>query len=164
MRIESQVSDTGSVANKRGKSKHSSATVTLGDSRPVGSSLNQHYNGGATVAALPFHLSQVPPQQKKEIEDEEEAEGVARELKAVIYAVFGEADEDGNGDLDINECRHFCKKLLNSTYPEMVWDEERFKQGFYNIDVDKGGSIDIDELFEIILKNAERQSMIVGVQ
>ena len=36
----------------------------------------------------------------------------AEQLKAVIYAVFGEADEDGNGDLDINECRSFCRKLM----------------------------------------------------
>ena len=44
----------------------------------------------------------------------------------------------------------------------MVWDEERYKQGFYGIDVDKGGSIDFDELFKIIKTNALRQGMIYG--
>ena len=34
------------------------------------------------------------------------------QLRAVIYHVFAEADDDGNGDLDINECRAFCKKLM----------------------------------------------------
>ena len=51
----------------------------------------------------------------------------AEQLKAVIYAVFSEADDDGNGDLDINECRTFCRKLMHVTFPEMVWDEERYK-------------------------------------
>ena len=86
----------------------------------------------------------------------------AEQLKAVIYAVFSEADEDGNGDLDINECRIFCRKLMSQTYPDMPWDEERYKQGFYGIDVDKGGSIDFEEMFKIIHKNAMRQNMIVG--
>ena len=85
----------------------------------------------------------------------------AEQLKAVIYAVFNEADDDGNGDLDINECRSFCRKLMLQTYPEMIWDEERYKQGFYAIDVDKGGSIDFEEMFQIIQKNAIRQGMIV---
>ena len=49
------------------------------------------------------------------------------QLKAVIYAVFAEADDDGNGDLDINECRNFCKKLLARTYPDQEWDDERYK-------------------------------------
>ena len=86
----------------------------------------------------------------------------AEQLKAVIYAVFSEADEDGNGDLDINECRIFCRKLMSQTYPDLPWDEERYKQGFYGIDVDKGGSIDFEEMFKIIHKNAMRQNMIVG--
>ena len=49
------------------------------------------------------------------------------QLKAVIYAVFSEADKDGDGDLDINECRSFCKKLMERTYPKETWDEERYK-------------------------------------
>ena len=80
----------------------------------------------------------------------------AEQLKAVIYDVFKEADNDGNGDLDINEARQFMKKLMETTYPTQPWDEERFKQGFYAIDVDKGGSIDVKELFAIIHKNAMR--------
>ena len=86
------------------------------------------------------------------------------QLKAVIYAVFQEADVDGNGSLDIAECRAFCKKLQAWTYPDMVWDDEKYKQGFYAIDVDKGGTIDFDEMYEIIYKNAQRQGMIVGAQ
>ena len=83
-------------------------------------------------------------------------------LRAVIYAVFQEADTDNNGILDLEECRTFCKSLMQRTYPDMVWDDERFKQGFYAIDVDKGGAIDFDELFEIIKNNAQRQGMIIG--
>ena len=80
---------------------------------------------------------------------------VTREqLKAVVYSVFSEADEDGNGDLDLNECRTFLRKLLRRTYPEKEWDEEQYKEGFYGIDVDKGGSIDFDELFLHIYANA----------
>ena len=82
-------------------------------------------------------------------------------MKAVIFAVFNEADDDGNGDLDINECRTFCKKLMSQTYPDAEWDEERYKNGFYAIDVDKGGSIDFEELFNIIYANAYRQGMVV---
>ena len=77
--------------------------------------------------------------------------------------MFSEADEDGNGDLDLSECRDFCKKLMAKTYPNKPWDDERFKQGFYAIDVDKGGSIDFDELFKIIMTNAARQNMIIGM-
>ena len=40
------------------------------------------------------------------------------QLRAVIHNVFSEADDDGNGDLDINECRTFCKKLMTTTYPD----------------------------------------------
>ena len=94
------------------------------------------------------------PQQKPKVTGEQ--------LKAVIYAVFSEADDDGNGDLDINECRSFCKKLMGNTYPAEAWDEERYKQGFYSIDIDKGGSIDFEELYKIIYNNAKRQGMIVG--
>ena len=84
------------------------------------------------------------------------------QLRAVIFHVFSEADDDGNGDLDINECRNFCKTLMESTYPDMHWNEERYKQGFYSIDIDKGGTIDCEELYEIIYKNAKRQGMIVA--
>ncbi len=52
------------------------------------------------------------------------------QLKAVIYAVFSEADDDGNGDLDINECRSFCKKLIFNASPAAEWDEETFQQAF----------------------------------
>ena len=58
------------------------------------------------------------------------------QLRAVIFAVFSEADDDGNGELDMNECRDFIQRLLERTYPEREWDEERFKQGFYSIDKD----------------------------
>ena len=78
------------------------------------------------------------------------------QLKALVHSVFAEADEDGNGDLDLNECRNFLKKLMNRTYPEQEWDEEQFKNGFYGIDVNKGGSIDFEELFEHIYNNAFR--------
>ena len=78
------------------------------------------------------------------------------QLKALVHSVFAEADEDGNGDLDLNECRNFLKKLMHRTYPEQEWDEELFKNGFYGIDVNKGGSIDFDELFEHIYNNAFR--------
>ena len=69
------------------------------------------------------------------------------QLRAVIFHVFDDADDDGDGDLDINECRNFCKKLMDTTYPDMTWDEERYKQGFYSIDIDKGGTIDCEELY-----------------
>ena len=82
----------------------------------------------------------------------------------MIYAVFSEADEDGNGDLDINECRGFCQKLMGTTYPDKMWNEERYKTGFYAIDIDKGGSIDFEEMYKIIYNNAKRQGMIVGIQ
>ena len=84
----------------------------------------------------------------------------SEQLRAVIHAVFSEADEDGNGDLDINECRTFCQKLQGITYPAETWDEDKYKLGFYAIDVDKGGSIDFEELYEIIYNNAKRQGMI----
>ena len=45
---------------------------------------------------------------------------------------------------------------MKTTYPDMEWDEERYKNGFYAIDVDKGGSIDFEELFNIIYANAYR--------
>ena len=65
----------------------------------------------------------------------------------MIHAVFSEADEDGNGDLDMNECRGFCKKLMDGTYPGKMWNEEQYKSGFYAIDIDKGGSIDFEEMY-----------------
>lgn len=80
-------------------------------------------------------------------------------LNAVVMHVMKEADEDGNGNLDINECRSFLKKLLAETYPGKEWDEESYKRGFYAIDMDKGGDISIDELFAVIYKNAVRQGM-----
>ena len=82
----------------------------------------------------------------------------------MIYAVFSEADDDGNGELDINECRDFCKKLLATTYPGQEWDEEQYKQGFYSIDDNKGGTVDFEELYEIIYNNAKRQGMIVAAR
>lgn len=70
--------------------------------------------------------------------------------------MFAEADTNGNGDLDINEARIFCKRMLAKTYPNDNWDEEKYKNGFYSIDTDKGGSIDVEELYQIIYKNAKR--------
>ena len=78
------------------------------------------------------------------------------QLKSLVFEVFREADEDGNGDLELHECRNFLKKLMGRTYPEKEWDEETFKKGFYGIDVDIDGSIDFEELFGIIYKNAFR--------
>ena len=83
------------------------------------------------------------------------------QLKAVIYAVFSEADEDGNGDLDLFECRNFIRNLMIQIYPRKNWNEERFKQAFYSIDKDKGGSIDFEELYKIVERNADRQGMIM---
>ena len=71
-------------------------------------------------------------------------------LKAVIYHVFSEADDDANGDLDLKECRDFVKTLFHKTYPDAKWDEEKFKRGFYSIDKDKGGSIDFEEMYKKI--------------
>ena len=63
---------------------------------------------------------------------------VTREqLKALVHSVFAEADEDGNGDLDLSECRAFLKRLMHKTYPTAEWDEETFKNGFYAIDYNK---------------------------
>ena len=84
------------------------------------------------------------------------------QLKALIHGVFAEADEDGNGDLDIDECRVFLRKLMGRTYPDQDWDDEKFKAGFYGIDVNKGGSIDFEELFLHVYKNAFRQGMVTG--
>ena len=42
------------------------------------------------------------------------------------------------------------------TYPGQEWDEERYKQGFYSIDDNKGGTVDFEELYEIIYNNAKR--------
>ena len=84
------------------------------------------------------------------------------QLKALIHGVFAEADEDGNGDLDIDECRVFLKKLMARTYPEREWCDEQFKTGFYGIDINKGGSIDFEELFLHVYKNAFRQGMVTG--
>ena len=84
------------------------------------------------------------------------------QLRAVIFSVFGEADQDGDGDLDMNECRKFCKMLQKWTYPGEAWDEEKYKHGFYGIDVDKGGSIDFEEMYKKIYNNAKRQGMIIG--
>ena len=47
------------------------------------------------------------------------------------------------------------------TFPETEWDEEKYKNGFYAIDKDKGGSIDFEELFHIIYSNALRQGMVI---
>ena len=77
-------------------------------------------------------------------------------LKAVIYSVFNEADDDGNDELDMDECRSFIKSLLRVTYPDQQWDEERFKKGFYSIDKDKQGTIDFAEIYLKIKKNAGR--------
>ena len=82
-------------------------------------------------------------------------------LHMVVMHVMQEADNNGNGDLDINECRIFLKKLLAQTYPGKDWDEEAYKTGFYAIDTDKGGDISISELFDVIYKNAVRQGMMV---
>ena len=82
------------------------------------------------------------------------------QLRAVIFAVFSEADDDNSGELDMGECADFLKMLMHRTYPGMVWDNERFKQGFYAIDDDKNGFISFEELFEVIKQNAIRQGMI----
>ena len=53
---------------------------------------------------------------------------------------------------------------METTYPAKTWNEEQYKSGFYSIDIDKGGSIDFEEMYEIIYNNAKRQGMIVGSQ
>ena len=39
---------------------------------------------------------------------------------------------------------------MKDIYPEKEWDEERFKNGFYGIDVNRGGSVDFEEMFKVI--------------
>ena len=98
---------------------------------------------------------------KKENSTKRSKPKVSREtLHMVVMHVMQEADKDGNGYLDINECRNFLKKLLATTYPNKEWDEEAYKNGFHSIDIDKGGDISIAELFDCIYKNAVRQGMI----
>ena len=84
------------------------------------------------------------------------------QLKAIVFSVLDEADDDGNGDLDLNESRPFLQKLLKSTYPEMEWDEQKFRNAFHAIDDDNSGSISFKELFEVIYENSFRQGMVEG--
>ena len=51
---------------------------------------------------------------------------------------------------------------MKKTYPDVEWDEDKFKHGFYGIDVNKGGSISFEELFKHIYENAYRQGMVQG--
>ena len=51
---------------------------------------------------------------------------------------------------------------MAKTYPDQEWEEEKFKKGFYGIDVNKEGSIDFTEMFKVIYDNAFRQGMVVG--
>ena len=53
-------------------------------------------------------------------------------------------------------------KLMKKTYPEQEWNEEKFKKGFYSIDVNNSGFIDFEELFGKIYHNAFRQGMVQG--
>ena len=71
-------------------------------------------------------------------------------LKALIYEIFNEADDDQNAELDMDECRGFIKKLMRETYPRKSWEEERFRNAFFAIDKDKQGTIGFEEIFLFI--------------
>ena len=106
------------------------------------------------VSVSKFTGSRTRKSAKKKMPARPKPQVTKEQLKALIHGVFAEADEDGNGDLDIDECRVFLKKLMHRTYPDQDWDDEQFKTGFYGIDVNKGGSIDFEELFLHVYKNA----------
>ena len=108
------------------------------------------------------HSTTMAKKKKKKPKKRPKPQVTKEQLNAVVHSVFAEADEDGNGDLDLNECRAFLQKLMHRTYPEVVWDEEKFKRGYYNIDVDHDGQLDFREIFEIIYSNAFRQGMVIG--
>ena len=70
--------------------------------------------------------------------------------------MFGEADEDGGGLIDMEEARVFCESLLNQRYPSNNFDDDAFKKGFNTIDDDKSGHIEFKELVEVIAVNLKR--------
>ena len=48
-------------------------------------------------------------------------------------------DADGSGGVDIEEARKMCVKFMKKRYPDLNWDEEKFRKGFWSLDSDKGG-------------------------
>ena len=72
-----------------------------------------------------YSQSPVKPKKKKRKQKIiEKPKVTAEQLKASVQGVFSKADKDGNGDLDLEECRAFLQKLMKKTYPDKEWSEE----------------------------------------
>ena len=82
------------------------------------------------------------------------------QLTAICKIVFGEADEDGGGNIDMEEARGFCEVLMVQRYPRQDFDDDAFKTGFNRIDDDKSGHIEFKELVLVIAANLKRQGML----
>ena len=106
---------TSALSDIRRQSTHAPSTVQKKD----------QFDRSSTVRVVQSRYSLVKPKKKKrKPKSIDKPKVTAEQLKASVQGVFSKADKDGNGDLDLEECRAFLQKLMKKTYSEKEWSED----------------------------------------
>lgn len=74
-----------------------------------------------------------------------------RAVALAVNLIWLKYDEDKSGDLDYDEALGFIKEVMNTMNPDLIIQEEIFREFFNKHDVDGGGSLDKDEMTEMIM-------------
>ena len=87
--------------------------------------------------------------------EKEEMEKMTQEFAGLVEEAFREADADGNGWLDLDECKPMCESLIRS-FGESLTDEQKeilLEKMFDWLDTDNSGKVTFFE-FKVALMRA----------
>lgn len=87
--------------------------------------------------------------------EKEEMERMTQEFSTLVEEAFREADGDGNGWLDLDECKPMCESLIRS-FGESLTEEQKailLEKMFDWLDTDNSGKVTFFE-FKVALMRA----------
>ena len=87
--------------------------------------------------------------------EKEELEKTTQEFSLLVEEAFREADSDGNGWLDIDECKPMCESLIRSFGESLPEDQKEIllEKMFNWLDTDNSGKVTFFE-FKVALMRA----------
>lgn len=91
---------------------------------------------------------------EKEFEKEEEEEvydpNMDDILRKCVELIWDDYDKDGNGVLDIDECKDFLMSAISEIGESKDFLNKDFEKCFKMVDTDGSGNIDKEEMFQFI--------------
>ena len=70
--------------------------------------------------------------------------------------------ENKTGELSRNELRTWTKHIMAKKHPGSKFNEEMFDKGFKTMDVNKDGTINIEDIKMIVINKCKKEKLYVG--